>query len=122
MITINLYLISEKGLEVLKHIIQKKYHKDVANVNVIVGKDKNVEEDYSEMIIEVCMVHGLKYFLRNEIIKSADYSIAISWRWMLSIPNLIVIHDSILPTYRGFAPLVNCLKNGERQIGACAQS
>ncbi len=31
--------------------------------------------------------------------------------------KLIVFHDSLLPTYRGFAPLVNALLNKESKIG-----
>ncbi len=32
----------------------------------------------------------------------------------------LVMHDSLLPKYRGFAPLVNCLINGEKQLGVTA--
>ena len=47
---------------------------------------------------------------------------AVSWRWMIKHPKnkLIVFHDSILPKYRGFAPLVNMLINGEKEIGVSA--
>jgi len=31
--------------------------------------------------------------------------------------NKIVFHDSLLPKYRGFAPLVNCLVNNENGGG-----
>ena len=31
--------------------------------------------------------------------------------------NLIISHDSLLPKYRGFSPLVNMLVNGENAIG-----
>jgi len=34
--------------------------------------------------------------------------------------KLIVFHDSLLPRYRGFAPLVNALINGEETIGVTA--
>jgi methionyl-tRNA formyltransferase len=51
----------------------------------------------------------------NEI--CSDFNIAISWRWMLKVSNLIVIHDSLLPKYRGFSPLVNMLINGEDTLG-----
>jgi methionyl-tRNA formyltransferase len=30
------------------------------------------------------------------------------------------MHDSLLPKYRGFAPLVNCLVNGEKKVGVTA--
>ena len=34
--------------------------------------------------------------------------------------NLIVFHDSLLPKYRGFAPLVSQLINGEEYLGVTA--
>jgi len=34
--------------------------------------------------------------------------------------SLIIFHDSPLPKYRGFAPLVSALVNGEREIGVTA--
>ena len=41
---------------------------------------------------------------------------------MIDMPSvqLIVFHDSLLPRYRGFNPLVSCLINGERHIGVTA--
>ena len=52
---------------------------------------------------------------------AVDYQLAIGWRWLISgTENLIVLHDSLLPKYRGFAPLVNSLINGEQEIGVTA--
>jgi methionyl-tRNA formyltransferase len=49
------------------------------------------------------------------------YSIAIGWRWLINDnSNLIVFHDSILPKYRGFNPLVTALINGDNEIGVTA--
>ncbi len=51
------------------------------------------------------------------------YSFAIGWRWIIDlkrVSNLIILHDSILPKYRGFNPLVSALINGENQIGVSA--
>ncbi|MCY1530095.1 Methionyl-tRNA formyltransferase [compost metagenome] len=67
--------------------------------------------------------NNVKYIFRNvksSIIKS-NYHIAIGWRWLITVGDsekLIVIHDSILPKYRGFNPLVTALINGDKQIGA----
>jgi methionyl-tRNA formyltransferase len=52
---------------------------------------------------------------------ATDYALAVSWRWMIhGVPNLIALHDSLLPKYRGFAPLPNALINGEREVGVSA--
>jgi methionyl-tRNA formyltransferase len=66
---------------------------------------------------------GVSWRYRDQanILLDSDYSIAISWRWLLrDVANLIVFHDSLLPRYRGFAPLVSQLVNGENEIGVTA--
>ena len=46
---------------------------------------------------------------------------AVGWRWIIEdSSNLIVLHDSLLPKYRGFSPLTNMLVNGEKLIGVTA--
>ena len=51
----------------------------------------------------------------------AQISIAISWKWIIELNNtLLVIHDSILPKYRGHLPLVSQLIDGEEEIGVTA--
>ena len=48
----------------------------------------------------------------------AEYSIAIGWRWLIKDKSeLLVFHDSLLPKYRGFNPLVTALINGDEEIG-----
>jgi len=54
-----------------------------------------------------------------------DLMIVISWRYLIprsvyEIPvhGTYVFHDSLLPTYRGFAPSVWALINGEKRAGA----
>jgi len=54
-----------------------------------------------------------------------DLILVVGWRYMLckeqySIPSkgCIVIHDSLLPKYRGFAPMNWAIINGEKSTGA----
>lgn len=52
-----------------------------------------------------------------------DLCFCIGWRWMVqNVPShkLIIFHDSLLPKYRGFAPLVNALLNREEKVGVSA--
>jgi len=46
----------------------------------------------------------------------------VGWQFLLDDtgPNAVVFHDSLLPRYRGFAPTVTSLINGEAQIGVTA--
>ncbi len=111
---------SKKGHDVLDLLIQKKFN---ANIKRVIGsKDINIVKDYYDEIKSLCEKNKIEFIERTEIIKErGEFSIAISWRWIIpDVKNLIVIHDAVLPRYRGFAPLVNCLKNGEKEIGVTA--
>jgi methionyl-tRNA formyltransferase len=116
-----LLVMTEKGFEVVKRAIEVR--KDIIDF-IVIGTDSNVENDFSEQIIELARSENVKFFLRNKepSVDDDTYIFAISWRWMISHPmnKLVVFHDSILPKYRGFVPLVNMLINGESQIGVSA--
>ncbi len=112
---------TQKGFDVLNSLTKSQ---QIQFIDFIcIGKDSNLEDDYSDKIKELCEIHSITYFLKeslSEKVLHSDFYIAISWRWLLDLSNLIIIHDSILPKYRGFAPLVNMLINGENEIGATA--
>lgn len=119
---ITMFLMSEKGLKTLENIIEKGY-KEVVDL-VICAKDKSIQNDYYEEIINLCKQNNIQVINRKEEYEvSSKYAIAISWRWMINLEKhtkLIILHDSLLPKYRGFAPLVNALINGEKNIGVTA--
>jgi len=89
---------------------------------VITASDKGNKEDCCDEISKLCSENNIEVYKKDEIFTNqSKYSIAIGWRWLIQDQtNLIVIHDSILPKYRGFAPLPNMLINGEKEIGATA--
>lgn len=118
--SVTLFLMGEKGLSVLKALIP--YKKQI--VQVVGARDPNVQNDYFVDIHDLCEKEQIKWVDRSckPIIDSA-YSIAIAWRWLIPIEThntLIILHDSLLPKYRGFAPLVNMLINHEPSIGVTA--
>ncbi len=78
--------------------------------------------DYYEEIRAVCGAYMIEHFNKNEGIEiNTDLSIAISWRWLIhSDKKVIVLHDSLLPQYKGWAPLVTSLINGDTKIGVSA--
>jgi methionyl-tRNA formyltransferase len=52
----------------------------------------------------------------------SEFAIAIGWQFLIkgNVKKIVVIHDSLLPKYRGFAPVVTALIRGERTLGATA--
>ena len=118
---IGLFLMTKKGFLVLKNLSNNNYNDLISFV--CIGTDNNISNDYSEEIELFCKTNSIYFFFRDNLTVSSfssDYNIAISWRWMLKVTNLIVLHDSLLPKYRGFSPLVNMLINGEKTLGVTA--
>lgn len=120
--TVNIYMMGLKGLVSISKLSVEFL--DMINC-VIIGKDKNVIYDYSEDIEKYCKSRRLKHCFRNNM--SSDYesnvelNIAIGWRWIINTEILtIAFHDSLLPKYRGFNPLVSSLINGDELIGVTA--
>jgi methionyl-tRNA formyltransferase len=118
---ITLYLLNRKAYDCLKVLVSIDCHKELIS-EVVVARDSGNQEDFCDEIISLCVSNGIPFFDRKKYFTSkSNYSIAIGWRWLIKdVINLIVIHDSLLPKYRGFSPLVNMLINGEKRIGATA--
>ncbi len=116
---INLFLLGYKALVAFKQL-PKKYDEIIDYI--VIGTDKNVVKDYSDDIANEALDRGVKFYRRNdELPPMSLYSFAIGWRWIiLDYKNLIVFHDSLLPKYRGFNPLVSALINGDSEIGITA--
>ena len=118
--SITLFLMTEKGYEFLKETATK--YKSLFN-RVVVGNDKSIQKDFEDEIINFCVKENIDYVKKADFKEVAsEYVIAISWRWLIKHPaeKLVVFHDSPLPKYRGFAPLVNALINGENEMGVTA--
>ena len=115
------YVMTSKGLEALREACEVgSAHIDY----VVVASDSNVENDFSEDIRTLARQYNIKFYERGlePALDPEIYVLAVSWRWMINHPEskLIIFHDSLLPKYRGFAPLVNMLINGESKIGVTA--
>ena len=119
-----LYCLGEKALQAITGI--KPNNLSLIEL-LVVGKDKNVQNDYSDDIIHWADNHNVAWIFReqfnNGFKESTDLlHIAMGWRWIIQVeaPNLVVLHDSLLPKYRGFNPTVTALLNGDREIGVTA--
>lgn len=90
---------------------------------IVIGNDQSLHNDYEAELIDLCRKKKLPYIKRLDFkAVETEYALAISWRWLIDHPQdkLIVFHDSVLPKYRGFAPLINSLINGEVEMGVSA--
>jgi methionyl-tRNA formyltransferase len=119
MIKLGFYLMNEKGYKALQGFLKTFGSNAVAYV--ISNEDAGLKKDCFYDIKELCLNNKIVFRAKNEDSKNKpkeNFKVAIGWRWIIpDWGNLFVFHDSILPKYRGFAPLVNMLKNGEKRIG-----
>lgn len=125
-----LFLGSRRGYAVLKKLIA--VNAQIAGIMCLV-EDPH-EEQFHPKITEIAQQHSIPIFYSTDI-KPADYAtiitkinpdivFVIGWRYMInkdaySLPlrGTLVIHDSLLPAYRGFAPMNWAIINGETQTG-----
>lgn len=114
------YLMNEKGLVSLKSFL-KEFEANAIEY-VVLSRDASVVKDFYDELKDLCDNNGIQTYQKNDKLhRFPGYKFAIGWRWLIEdVSNLIVFHDSILPQYRGFSPLVNMLINGEREIGVTA--
>lgn len=116
-----IFSLGEKGFNIIKSIhTQFPNHMFVC----VIGKDKGIENDFSSELEKFCQSQSIPYSFRGDTYPNDfNYALAIGWRWIINgihQEKLIVFHDSLLPRYRGFAPLVNALLNREKQVGVTA--
>jgi methionyl-tRNA formyltransferase len=117
---ITLFAMMERGFDTLR-AIQAACPSLVTTV--VSARDSHVTYDYFDEIASFCREHRIDFRERSEhAATTTRYAIAISWRWLIAADRseLIVLHDSLLPRYRGFGPLVTALINGEPTIGVTA--
>jgi methionyl-tRNA formyltransferase len=117
-----LYIMTERGLEVLRCIITSFGAEHIGQV--IGARDAAIQNDHYDDILAECSRQNIPFSDRKErATHDCRYSLAVGWRWIIQVPEnseLIVFHDSLLPRYRGFAPLVNALINQVPEIGVTA--
>lgn len=115
------FLMTQKGYEVLQAFTENVGER---YIDCVIGsRNPNLLNDYYEEISKLCQTKKIKFYNRKEnYALNCNYAFVISWRWLINELNnrLIVLHDSVLPKYRGFAPLVTSLINGEKTIGVTA--
>lgn len=118
---LTLFLMTKRGYSLLCDIVERFGH---LFEEIVIARDRQLDDDCFDAIASLCRSHGIRWCDRSAYIGAVTtpYALAVGWRWMIDHQGtqLVVFHDSLLPRYRGFNPLVSCLINGERQIGVTA--
>lgn len=118
------YIMNSKGWFVLSQFIKRFGPEKVAYI--VSEQDINLQNDPFQAIEKLSIDKEIPFYKRTAFdyqleAKFEGYKFAIGWRWLIkSQKNLIVFHDSLLPKYRGFAPLVNALISKEARGGVTA--
>lgn len=118
--TLTIMGMTRKGLSVIR-AIQANFPELLELV--VAARDRNIQDDCFDEIAKFCRSNSIRFASRDESVEvNSDYIMAISWKWIIADAHsrLIVFHDSILPRYRGFNPLVTALINGDTRIGVSA--
>ncbi len=118
--TITLYLMGENSLAVLRAVVESTGGTGIEGV--VGARDPGIVDDSFDAIAALCRSRGLAHRERGSNAgMPSRYALAAGWRWMLKDhASTVVLHDSLLPRYRGYAPTVNALINGEPRIGVTA--
>ncbi len=115
---IKIFSLGEKGFAVVEALSTMNFKN---SITCVIGQDNAVEDDWSLKLAEFCDRNGIQYIFRNMPNEDdCDLYMAVGWRWLIKdIPKekLIIFHDSLLPKYRGFSPLISALLNKEKLAG-----
>jgi methionyl-tRNA formyltransferase len=125
-----LFLGSRRGYAVLKKLIETQAK--IAGILCLI-EDAH-EEQYHLKVTAIAQEHSIPIFYSSEIKPTAykniltqikpDIAFAIGWRYLINqetyrVPDkgTLILHDSLLPKYRGFAPMNWAIINGEKETG-----
>jgi methionyl-tRNA formyltransferase len=110
---------------------------DVVLVVTHPKSDHAYERIWDDSVADLAAEHGTPVLLRNRpddeelmrSLKAAEPDIIVANNWRTWIPPQIFtlprhgtlnVHDSLLPAYAGFSPLIWALINGEEEVGVTA--
>ncbi|MYV57600.1 methionyl-tRNA formyltransferase [Streptomyces sp. SID3212] len=110
---------------------------DVVLVVTHPKSDHVYEKIWDDSVAELAEKHGVPVLLRNRpddeelltALREAEPDIIVANNWRTWLPPEIFdlpphgtlnVHDSLLPSYAGFSPLIWALINGEREVGVTA--
>ncbi|PRX45506.1 methionyl-tRNA formyltransferase [Prauserella shujinwangii] len=122
------------GHRTLRALLDSEH--DVALVVTHPKSDHAYERIWADSVADLAEEHGVEVVLRNRPDEELaarlrevrpDLIVANNWRtWIppeiFRLPRFgtLNVHDSLLPAYAGFSPLIWALINGEKEVGVTA--
>ncbi|MGH3433158.1 MAG: methionyl-tRNA formyltransferase [Thermocrispum sp.] len=123
------------GHRTLRALLESEH--EVSLVLTHPASDHAYEKIWSDSVADLAAERGVEVVLRNRPddedlmsrLKAADPDLIVANNWRTWIPPQIFelprlgtlnVHDSLLPAYAGFSPIIWALINGERQVGVTA--
>lgn len=119
-----------RGYKLLNSLVTQKY---LPSQIFILKEDQHELLQYSSKIKEIADKFAIKSSLRKKLNKEDeeliisnkwDFAIVCGWRTIINPSindsfkvGILAAHDSLLPAYRGFAPLNWAIINGEKKTG-----
>ncbi len=120
MIKVDWLVCGKIAFDVLHNVVENDGTK---YVNRVIGlRDAGVANDPYDELETFCRKHAIQLISEEAYSLETDaWRIAIGWPLLLPANSkTIVLHNSILPKFRGYAPLINSLIKGEHEIGVTA--
>lgn len=120
---------TRRGYRVLERLIQLQPSADLV---VFSFREETHEPPFMDDIKALAESAGASFYEARQVSKQADFwqstpvdlMLTVSWRYLippeiyqLPAQGTFVFHDSLLPAYRGFAPTVWAILNGEDHTG-----
>lgn len=92
------------------------YPEQITSVRLI--SDPGVLNDPFTRMLKLVETHRLDLKMKDDPISSKE-ALAVGWKFLIKGPyeRIFVVHDSLLPKYRGWNPLVTALQNLDSEIG-----
>ncbi|MCE7082193.1 methionyl-tRNA formyltransferase [Streptomyces sp. ST2-7A] len=123
------------GHRTLRALLDSEH--DVVTVVTHPVSDHAYERIWSDSVADLATEHDVPVILRDrpddeelfQLLKDADPDLIVANNWRTWIPPRVFglprlgtlnVHDSLLPKYAGFSPLIWALINGEKEVGVTA--
>ncbi|MEO8209626.1 MAG: methionyl-tRNA formyltransferase [bacterium] len=121
---------TRRGFKLIETLIQKKF---IPKFAVVLKEDEHEPEKYSDKISHLLNKNQIPNSIKKKLNESEyikiqesnlDFIIVSGWRTLIDTKvnryvkfGLIAAHQSLLPKYRGFAPVQWAIINGETETG-----